>query len=498
MYGPTAVGVDDPVYDSRMTRGIYRPLAAVGLALLMAVAIAGPAFACDPRLSDLRDGRTMGDPELSQDLGAVSGTATPASATISTTAITPGSVNRTSANVTARYLVGLNLRFGSRSFQANTVATITNTSGGPIDRVEFNTIAARLGGMRLHIVEVDGRRVTAKISDQTIVVPLGGVLGAGDSVRIRVHYLATLRSSLAGSNWMFTRTNGIVDAYRWIPWVSRATPFTRPNHGDPFVTPVSPEVVVNVTTDRRLVIASTAGRVSQSTNGLTQRFVVRNVRDVTLTAAPDFRTATVSVGAKQVRYYYRSSTNRALILDAAADALRAMQSRLGPYPYTVYKVVQSAGGYGMESPGLTWIPFGVGSTNLRYLVAHETAHQWFYGVVGNDQARQPFADEAVADFVARDVTGTRRSSRCSTGRLDMSIYRYSAACYYEIVYIQGGNLLNEAKRRMGSTLFYSTLRKYVVAQRFRISTTPTLLKTLDDATPLYLSALFRPQFPSIY
>ena len=108
------------------------------------------------------------------------------------------------------------------------------------------------------------------------------------------------------------------------------------------------------------------------------------------------------------------------------------------------------------------------------------------------------ADEAVADFVARDVTGTRRSSRCSTGRLDMSIYRYSAACYYEIVYIQGGNLLNEAKRRMGSTLFYSTLRKYVVAQHFRISTTPTLLKTLDDATPLYLSALFRPQFPSIY
>jgi hypothetical protein len=75
---------------------------------------------------------------------------------------------------------------------------------------------------------------------------------------------------------------------------------------------------------------------------------------------------------KKVRYYYRSSANRALILDAAVDALRAMQARLGPYPYTIYKVVQSAGGYGMESPGLTWIPFGVGSANLRYLVAHET------------------------------------------------------------------------------------------------------------------------------
>ena len=475
-----------------MTRGIAgRALASIGLAVLLVATVAGPAFACDPRLSDLRDARTFDDTIRS-------GQAPAPEPPRSTRAITPGSVDRSSVNLTARYLVGLRLGFANRSFQANTVATITNTSGGPIDRVELNTIASRLGGMRIRVVEVDGRRVTAKVSDQTIVVPLGGVLAAGDTVKVRVHYTATLRSTLSGSNWMFTRTNGIVDAYRWIPWVSRATPFTRPNHGDPFVTPVSPEVTVSVRTDRRLVIATTAGRVSVSSDGLTQRFVARNVRDVTLTAAPDFRTSTVTLGAKQVRYYYRSAANRALILDAAVDALRAMQARLGAYPGTIYKVVQSAGGYGMESPGMTWIPYGVGSANLRYLVAHETAHQWFYGLVGNDQARQPFADEALADFVARDVTGTRRASRCGTGRLDRSIYRYSATCYYEIVYIQGGNLLADVRRRMGSALFWSTLRSYVAAQRYRISTTPTLLKTLDDATPLYLSAVFRPRFPSIY
>ncbi len=488
------------------TRPMVRLAASLGLAALVVLSVVGPALACDPRLSDLRDSRTWLDPGEGADLGARSSTtraqgvlaAAPAAAPAPASDITPGRVDRTSLYLSATYQVGLRLRYGTRSFQANTVATIRNSSSGPIDRVELNTIAARLGGMRLLTVQVDGRAVRARVSDQTIIVPLGGVLAVGDTVTVRVHYAARLRSGLAGSDWMFTRVNGIVDAYRWIPWVSRATSFSRPNHGDPFVTPVSPLVKLRVDTDRRLVIASSANLVSRSANGLTQRFEARNMRDVTLTAAPDFRMATTTVGGTIVRYYYRNSANAAYTLSAAASAFRSMRARLGPYPYPVYKVVQSAGGYGMESPGMTWIPYGHGRANLRYLVYHETAHQWFYGLVGNDQARQPFADEAMADFIGRELTGLRRASRCSTGRLDLSIYRYSQSCYYEIVYIQGGNLINQARLRMGSTLFWSTLRSYIAGHRYGLARTQTLLQALDAATPSNLSTLFRSRFPAYY
>ena len=410
--------------------------------------------------------------------------------------LVPGSVDRTSIDLTAEYDVTLALNFGTRAFNVDSTMGVRNDSGEPIDRVELNTIAARLGGMKLGAITVAGKAVAATVSDQTIVVPLGGILGAGQSVQVRVRYSATLRSSLSGSNWLFTRANGIVDAHRWIPWVSRKVAFDRPNHGDPFVTPVTPRVRVAITSDRALTFATTGERVSAS--GLRQTFEARNVRDFVFAAAPDYKTISATVGDTVIRVYYRSGAPASAILSAAKNAITKMEALVGPYPYETYDIAQTAGGYGMEAPGLTWIPTGVGTANLSYLVHHETGHQWFYGIVGNDQANEPFTDEAVTDFLARHVLGQRRNSRCSTARLDLSIYKYSSACYYEIVYIQGGNFLDDLRKSMGNTAFWSGIRDYLAENRFKLAPTKTLLDTLDDHTTLNLVPRFEPRFPRLY
>jgi hypothetical protein len=413
-------------------------------------------------------------------------------------AIEPGSVDRTSLAVRATYRANVRLDWGDRSFDVDSVAVIMNTSGSPIDRIELNTAVARLGGLDLVTSEVDRRPVDATVRDQTIVVPLGGILPVGATTVVRIRYTATLRTSLGGSSWLFTKANGIVNAYRWLPWVSRATPFERPNHGDPFVTPTSPFVRVTLTTDRPLVVAMTGDRVAVSGDGRTQTFEARDVRDMTLTASPDFETRATRVGDTTIRYYYRQGTARA-VMDAATRAFRGLQDRLGDYPYRTFHVVQSAGGFGMESPQLIWIPVGVSAANLRYLITHETAHQWFYGLVGNDQARQPFADEAAADDVARDLLGLRRGSQCAARRLDLPIYDYNDACYYEQIYIGGGHLLREARRAMGSSAFWSAMREYVAAHRHQLSDNRTLLTWLDERTSRTLGrSIFAPRFPSIY
>src|SRR4026208_1298392 len=152
----------------------------------------------------------------------------------------------------------------------------------------------------------------------------------------------------------------------------------------------------------------------------------------------------------------------------------------------------------MEAPGLTWIPTGVGSANLAYLVHHETAHQWFYGLVGNDQAYEPFTDAALAALLARYVLGQKRASRCSTARLDLSIYRYSSSCYYEVVYIQGGNFIDDLRRTMGSTQFWNGIRAYIAQSRYGIAPTKRLLQILDDHTTKDLVTRYESRFPGLY
>jgi aminopeptidase N len=84
--------------------------------------------------------------------------------------------------------------------------------------------------------------------------------------------------------------------------------------------------------------------------------------------------------------------------DAAKDAVGALQQlekHLPAYPYPEYDVVIAhitAGG-GMEYPGI------VISDGTDDVTRHETGHQWFYGIVGDDQFREPWVDEGITSFL---------------------------------------------------------------------------------------------------
>jgi hypothetical protein len=101
-------------------------------------------------------------------------------------------------------------------------------------------------------------------------------------------------------------------------------------------------------------------------------------------------------------------------------------------------------------------------------------------------------------MVARYLTDTRRGSRCTKGTLDGSIYHYSSACYYERVYIQGGNLLDRARERLGTKTYFATLRRYLADNRWTLVHTRTLLDALDAASPIDFATRWKPRFPALY
>jgi len=379
---------------------------------------------------------------------------------------------------------------------------VTNESGDGIDRLELNTIAARLGAIEVTESSVDGERVKTKVADQTLIMDLGGVLPDGGSATILIGYRASLRPDVAGSDWMFSYAGGTIALHRWIPWVSRAIPFGRSNEGLPFVTATSPKVEVEIVTDMPMVLAAPAAKIDKLTAGAGQAwaFTVENVRDVSVVLAPDFGVSEGEVRGVPVRVYSRyGPPSREQLRNLAEAALRTDSELLGvDYPWTVLTVVETEGGEGLETPGLVWIPKNLDSLNKSYLVHHVVAHQWFYGLVGYNQRTDPFAGEAMADLLARSATGNLRASSCPSARLDLGITGYSPACYYEGLKLGGALVLDQIKQEMGPNRFWAAVRSYLEKYRYGMGGTKQLLDALRDGSDASIGGILRARFPGLY
>jgi hypothetical protein len=67
-----------------------------------------------------------------------------------------------------------------------------------------------------------------------------------------------------------------------------------------------------------------------------------------------------------------------------------------------------------------------------------------------------------------------------------------------VIYIQGGNVLDDVRRSMGSRAYWTAIRRYLADNRYNLSTTARLLRALDAGTRLDLRPRYHARFPSIY
>jgi aminopeptidase N len=118
------------------------------------------------------------------------------------------------------------------------------------------------------------------------------------------------------------------------------------------------------------------------------------------------------------------------------------------------------------------------------IAVHETAHQWFYAMVGDSQAEHAWLDEAFATHAEQLVDGTLPAPGNLTlrGPVDRPTADYGADVqdYYRLTYDKGAAALRAARDAAGPAAFDAAIRCYVNANAWRIAEPSDLAKALRD------------------
>jgi hypothetical protein len=394
----------------------------------------------------------------------------------------------------ATYDVAAEIHWARGSMTVTSTAHVTNTTLGAVTALTFNLVPLITGDAKIVRVQVRGKPVDAVAVGQSIAVTLPKPLAPHQRTNVIIRYHARFNSVSDDRQQLFMQRDSVLTAYRWIPWLSRRQAFASPNFGETWVTAVSPRVRVKLISRTPLVYATSGRQTGASLHSRT--FTANDVRDFNFSASPDYHVKRVRWHGVAIRVFYRSDRANEIASYAVA-ALRRFTQEVGPYPYRQLNIAETPVDTGLESPALSWISTTIDPQRLEALVTHEIAHQWFYAAVGNNQAKSPFLDEAVSDFLTRNMLESFRPSRCPQEALDGSVYDYSASCYPEVIYVQGSRYLERYRLKVGDEAFWNGISQYYQANLLSIGNTRSLLDTLDAASG-FDSARHAKRFPNLY
>jgi hypothetical protein len=404
--------------------------------------------------------------------------------------------------VEQRYYMDARYDTGTGRLRVYQRITLVNRSAHDIDALNLSVIPRALGSFSLaREVRVDGEAVShAWTTTSNLLVRLGRVVAPGEEFRIGLTYKIQPRLQSGAFSARLAREKGVTSFGEWFPIVSRE--HDSYGVGDPQVSFNAESIEMELTTStsmRRAAVACAGRKEAPRERGRHWRCKVTDVRDFAFTVNRDFHTRSRRVGDTTIRVYVET-VGGGVTLDKAAFALSRFNDLYGKYPYPdlVLAEVGASGGFSMEYP--RHIHLTRSKVNDTYVVYHEVAHQWFYGLLGNDQMREPWLDEGFSDFSTRYLMGVG-ANQCSSKNIDVSVFAFPAGLtsggnwsecqgYFFSVFNKSTEMLTNLRHRMGNGDFFAAMRAHIAERRYGITTTRDVLDHLEawdgaDLLPVY-------------
>jgi len=433
----------------------------------------------------------------------------------------------TARNVTwTRYTLAAEVEFDPRVAQATIDGSariqFTNPLGTPLRDLELmlwpndpQYLAEMTAGPAL----VDGKFVepVPLLGDLALSLPLETPLAPGATVDVSLPFHIDARGPIGGFDpKRFGITEGVLIAPTFYPLVPRLVDGAwqvepAPPGGD---TTNSDTAFYDVTihAPQNLGLAVSGADIERTKNAdgtQTVHTVTGPMRDVAFALGP-LQSETAVVDGVELRTWFLRihADSAAEMLDAAKVQMQTLTDLIGPYPYPQLDLVDAPGAFGgIEYPGLVFIGT-LGGSNVIEPTVHEVAHQWFYGLIGDDQLHEPWLDESAATYaeilyyqaagragratgLLSDFRSWLREYHDPTLPIGRGVGEYASEDEYAlIVYVKGALFFDALRRQLGENEFAGFLRLYFQTYRYGFADGAGFQDLAQDVCGCDLSSLF--------
>lgn len=443
----------------------------------------------------------------------------PLSPTLENTATPVPSPVLTPQQTRTRYTLYALLDYDRRQLAVDETVVYTNRSGLALNEIIMAVEPMHRGGFTMEHILLDGAALDFDLNGHRMTVYLPQPLPPNAQITLAMRFSIVLPPRVKDHPYGYD-TNQI-NLTDWFPFI---VPYRDGwvLHDDYALG----EHLVYDAADFEVNFRVTQGNITVAASGVPEpngewtQYHLSAARTFALSASDQLQVLEATAGGAQIRsYYYAGYEEQGLaILNAAVRAVDLYSIKFAPYPYESLSIVQADLNDGQEYDGLVFLATkfyneynGSARSNLVTIGVHEIAHQWWFGLVGSDQALEPWLDEALCvyseaifyRYIYPNSLNWWWQFRVNyfgpSGYVDISVYEAPTfRAYVNATYLNGANFLEALNDRMGDDAFYAFLQEYAARYEHGHATAYEFFALAKQHSPADFSDLIAAYFRGNY